>query len=187
MYNIGDEVEFWVVADYKDSKWCPRWQKGIVVDIYYYNLCITIRDQYGQVININTDQTSPIKKVRKTEKKQMKKSDLKNKMFVETREGKLYVVVDDILVGENGGFMMLSSFDKDLFCYTFGDHADTHDIMVVYEGNSFKSLRKELWSREVTKEMHFSNDLDFISDITDCLNDCKKHGAEKVTITFKMN
>lgn len=191
MYNIGDEVEFWVVADYKDSKWCPRWQKGIVVDIHYYNLCITIRDQYGQVININADQTSPIKKVRKTENNQMKKSDLKNRMVVETRNGNRYMVVDNYLMRKSG-YLMLSDYHDDLTMkHDFFHSSRELDIMKIYEPSKKLDMDNVLresiiWQRDEIKEIKFSMDFDFAISVTDYLNAKKEHGDESAVIKFNL-
>lgn len=43
----------------------------------------------------------------------MTKQDLKSGMVVETREGKLYLVVDDFLTNDNG-FLLLEEYDENL-------------------------------------------------------------------------
>lgn len=195
MYRIGDKVEFYIdFPVYENCRWftddnrfLPTLKKhfdGIILNIYY-----NIGSVDYQVKTYAAGELYCIKEyqiVKLMEKKQMKKSDLENRMIVELRNGDRYMVFDDMIMGQEG-WCSLNSFKEDL-TYKIGNE---RDIMKVYHKSWTLDINNnkhnEIWSREATKEMHFSNDLDFISDITDCLNDCKKRGAEKVTITFKMN
>lgn len=58
----------------------------------------------------------------------MKKSELRNGMMVETREGVLYLVVGDFMTRENG-YDLLSNYNKDMI--NVNDRA--YDIVKVYE------------------------------------------------------
>ena len=59
----------------------------------------------------------------------MKKSDLRSGMVVETREGKLYLVVGDFITRESG-FNVLSNYDENMLSIV-GNYIV--DIMKVYE------------------------------------------------------
>ena len=205
MYQIGDIVEFIAeetihdcftllyedryVKNIRNTK-----HKGKIINIYYdaiYTpLSYTIRDYRSGMIYCDVKEFEILSN--KKENDQVKGINLENKMIVQTRNGSLYMVVDDVLVEskENGGYLKLSSYSEDLKCYGFEcKNLIDYDIMKVYEKcNSFASRasKKVLWTREETKKMKFSNDLRFVSDITDCLVDYKNNGAEKVTITFDL-
>lgn len=91
----------------------------------------------------------------------MKKSDLRSGMVVETREGKLYLVVGDFITRESG-FNLLSSYDENMLSIT---GVYIVDIMKVYEfkneiynnnASSIKTLLDKehltlLWERKEQK------------------------------------
>lgn len=58
----------------------------------------------------------------------MRKSELRNGMIVETREGNLYLVVGDFMTRESG-FCLLTSFDENMLD---GDGDSGYDIVKVY-------------------------------------------------------
>ena len=87
----------------------------------------------------------------------MKKSDLKNGMVVELRNGKRFLIVNDRGFGENScitinGFMGYDENLNDIMRYS------EFDIIKIYktEGNTFKTLVDNerlslIWEREETK------------------------------------
>lgn len=95
----------------------------------------------------------------------MTKSDLKNRMVVETRNGDKYLIVDEYLLAVNGnGFMELSSYIDDLMYEEKStDPMEEEinrelDIMKVYNRTTQWKFFKEqdlLWERKevVTKEV----------------------------------
>lgn len=84
----------------------------------------------------------------------MKNSDLKSGMIVETQEEKLYLVVGDKLIGEDG-YLNLASYHDDLKHTLFRDF----DIIKVYNyklGRSFSRLLDDdnlelIWERKDIK------------------------------------
>jgi len=93
----------------------------------------------------------------------MKKSDLKNQMIVECRNGLRYMVVDDIFVGYSS-WLYLHAYDDELKCKScrIGENCKDYDIIKVYsqaysfaEGNFF-SEDKVIWERSEVKEVTMS-------------------------------
>lgn len=94
----------------------------------------------------------------------MKKNDLKSKMIVETREGELYMVVDDVIINPSGYGMLIyynenltfkdENYDKftieKVYRYDNGADRFTNNLGVV--GNMFPidldNGYKLLWERE---------------------------------------
>jgi len=58
----------------------------------------------------------------------MKKKDLKSKMIVKLRNGNFYLVVDDVLVRENG-YNLLNQYFENLLCKT----DSYYDIVEIFE------------------------------------------------------
>ena len=87
----------------------------------------------------------------------MKKSDLKNGMVVELRNGKRFLIVNDLGIGKDSCIDLGGYFGYDEKLYdSKGDK--TYDITKIYKtvGNTFKTLfDKErlslVWKREETK------------------------------------
>jgi len=83
----------------------------------------------------------------------MKKSDLKNGMLVETREGNLYLVVGDFITKQDG-FDLLSNYDENLK----NKVSNKLDIMKTYEykndryGNNAAAIRT-LFYRELLTQI----------------------------------
>ena len=87
----------------------------------------------------------------------MKKSDLKNGMVVELRNGKRFLIVNDFGIGEDSCIKLdgLVGYDENLYDIN-GD--STYDITKIYKtvGNTFKTLFDNerlnlIWEREETK------------------------------------
>ena len=123
--------------------------------------------------------------------KQMKKSDLKNRMVVETRNGNRYMVVDNYLM-RSAGYIMLSDYNEDLTIKHVILESHKFDIMTIYEPcktldiDSIFDPLLEIWERDETKEIKFSNDLDFAISVTDYLTAKKEHGDESAVIKFDL-
>lgn len=166
MYDTGDIVRF-VLPDSKYNKIL----KGKIIDVYYPAVdCMinyTILDlEYGTYY-CGVEEWQIIKS-NKSEEKQMKKSDLKNRMVVETRNGNRYLVVDDYLLAINGkGFLFLSSYTDDL---TNKDKLTTDpieekinrefDIMKIYDRTTQWNYLKGidlLWERKEVVTMTLSD------------------------------
>lgn len=87
----------------------------------------------------------------------MKKSDLKNGMVVELRNGKRFLIVNDIGIGKDSCIKLDGFFGYDENLYDINGDS-TFDITKIYktEGTTFKTLfDKErlslIWEREETK------------------------------------
>ena len=180
MYNTGDIVSF-ILPDSKNNKI----YKGRIMDVYYPAVdCMinyTIFDlEYGTYY-CGVEEWQIIKS-NKSEKKQMKKSDLRNRMVVEVRDGDRYLVVDDYLLAINGkGFMLLSSYTDDLMNEEKSiDPMEEKinrefDIMKIYDRTTqWNYLNKEkdlIWERKEVVTMT-------LSDIK------KKLGVDNLQIIF---
>lgn len=84
------------------------------------------------------------------------KNKLENRMIVETREGKRYMVVDNILVGKNG-YSNLNGYTGSLKHETFSDL----DIMKVYTHQNifkpaFEGVLGVVWERKEPKKLTVS-------------------------------
>lgn len=193
MYTVGDIVNF-VPSDWYWSC-CNTIHRGVIVDeclvggICYY----TIRE-YGMERIYSSIRSWQIKK----DDRQMKKSDLKNRMIVETRNGNRFIVVDEYLLDVDGtGFMDLSSYTDDLMnksksIDSAGEKINReYDIMKVYDQTKNWNYYDEddlLWERKKSEpvEMKFSMDFDFAISVTDYLNAKKEHGDESAVIKFNL-
>lgn len=191
MYTVGDAVSF-VPSNLACVNTIHR---GVIVDkclvggINYY----TIRE-YGVERIYGSIRSWQI--FNKKDDKEMKKSDLKNRMVVETRNGNRYMVVDNFLMRKDG-YLSLSDYNEDLTMeYTVADLISCNvkelDIMKIYSpyktldiDNVFNTLI-EIWERDETKEIKFSNDLDFAISVTDYLTAKKEHGDESAVIKFDL-
>ena len=83
------------------------------------------------------------------------KSDLKNGMIVELRNGNRYMVVGTDLLGLNG-YMGLCSYNKDLLKYDSTSTDPDWDIVKVYKNIYHLDLKKAnciVWEREEVKEV----------------------------------
>ena len=87
----------------------------------------------------------------------MRKSDLKNGMVVELRNGKRFLIVDDLGIGKDSCINLdgLFGYDENLYDYS-GD--STFDITKIYisSGRTFKNLFDKdrlnlIWEREEAK------------------------------------
>ncbi len=94
----------------------------------------------------------------------MKKQDLKTGMLVQFRNGKVFMVINDILV-RDGKWISLCSFDKDLNCNSvYHDEFDIMKASKVLNGyllmptnwNEERLNNNLLWEREETKKMTVS-------------------------------
>lgn len=93
----------------------------------------------------------------------MKKSDLKNRMVVECRNGRRYMVIDDMLLSTTG-YNYLSTYTSDLLMKTtpLTEHLAGYDIVKVYRKRlnvlSFMYLDTNdvLWERSEVKEVTMS-------------------------------
>lgn len=98
----------------------------------------------------------------------MKKSDLKNRMVVETRNGNRFIVVDEYILNVNGrGYMMLDSYSDDLMNKSIGFSAwaikinRKYDIMKVYDQTKTWDYHNEddlLWERKESEPVEMSFD-----------------------------
>lgn len=89
----------------------------------------------------------------------MKKSDLKNRMVVEYRNGERRMVIDDMLMG-NSLYGELRCYDDNLNCIGGGD-IDEYDIVKVF--NKIDTFREKnskdltlFWERSEVKEVTMS-------------------------------
>lgn len=185
-FKPGDRVElsFLNIVGYK----------GIILDIEYFG------GDYPCIISIISDTDGKrytfdcsfigISLI-KEENKQMKKSDLKNRMVVETRNGNRYMVVDNFLMRKDG-YLMLSDYHEDLTMnHDLNSSLRELDIMKIY--GPYETLADmnnvfaiEIWERDETKEIKFSSDLDFVMSVTDYLTAKKEHGDESAVIKFDL-
>lgn len=93
---------------------------------------------YGTINSKNKNEVIEYSDLIKRDYKDFKKSDLKNGMVVETREGKKYLVHNNKLLHSNGNTYMaldgISGFDDDLKdTYAYDDR---YDIMRVYKSKA---------------------------------------------------
>jgi hypothetical protein len=88
--------------------------------------------------------------------KDFTKADLKNRMAVEVRDGEKYIVVDDVLLGNNS-FAELGYYNDDLTHY---EHHE-NDIIKVYPAvvyyfsdiDTIEHWRAPIWERSEVKEV----------------------------------
>ena len=89
----------------------------------------------------------------------MKKSDLKNRMVVEYRNGERRMVVDDMLMGDSQ-YGELRCYDDNLNCSVDDDMVE-YDIVKVFDKiNTFREKNSKylvlLWDRSEVKEVTMS-------------------------------
>lgn len=178
MYTVGDVVEFLIEEECNVN---VVHIGEIVVSVHsgnreaYYH----IKDYKTGVYYCEVKERHILKN--KEEEKQMKKSDLKNRMVVEIRNGDKYLVVDDYLLAVNGdNFMMISSYtddlmDKDKSTDPMEEEINREfDIMKVYDRTvQWKHFREKdlIWERKEVVTMT-------LSDIK------KKLGVDNLQIIF---
>lgn len=82
----------------------------------------------------------------------MTKSDLKNRMVVEVRDGKRYLVVDELLMRDSG-WLVLSDYDEDLM----HKYNKNYDIVKVFDCvKRFDNVEKcndVIWERQEPKKI----------------------------------
>ena len=111
----------------------------------------------------------------------MKKSDLKNGMVVELRNGKRFLIVDDRGFGEDScialnGFMGYDENLNDIMRYS------EFDIIKIYktEGNTFKSLFDKdrlslIWEREEKSKLSKEDKKVIKKGLKKIQEECKRH------------
>ena len=163
MYDTGDIVRF-ILSDSEDNKI----YKGKIMNVYYPAvgmISYTILDlEYGTYY-CRVEEWQIIKS-NKSEEKQMKKNDLKNRMVVEMRNGDRYLVVDKYLLDIDGkGFMLLSSYTDDLMnedksINPMDEEINREfDIMKIYDCTTqWNALREKnlIWERKEVVTMTLS-------------------------------
>ena len=158
--NSKEEAKEFIKEAYKQGfKWINNvcgngktcWYTGFS-GIYYYLESNKIKSNFMDYENESIDY-STLKEKMKT----MTKSDLKNGMVVELRNGKRFLIVNDLGIGKDtyielGGYF---GYDEKLY-NSKGDK--TYDITKIYktEGFTFKNLFDNerlslIWEREETK------------------------------------
>lgn len=159
--NSEEEAKEFIKEAYKQGfKWVnhidgdeekTRWYTGFS-EIYYYL-------EFNQITwdTKNFDNDSIEYSTLKEKIKTMKKSDLKNGMVVELRNGKRFLIVNDLGIGKDSFIILdgFSGYDENLYDF-IGD--STFDITKIYKtvGNTFKTLFDNeklnlIWEREETK------------------------------------
>ena len=110
----------------------------------------------------------------------MKKSDLKNGMVVELRNGKRFLIVDDLGIGKDSCINLdgLFGYDENLYDYS-GD--STFDITKIYisSGRTFKNLFDKdrlnlIWEREEAKLSNEDKQI-IKKGLKKIQEECKKH------------
>ena len=110
----------------------------------------------------------------------MTKSDLKNGMVVELRNGKRFLIVNDMGIGKDSCIKLdgLVGYDENLYDI-IGD--STFDITKIYktEGNTFKTLFDNerlslIWEREETKLSNEDKQI-IKKGIKKIQEECKRH------------
>ena len=111
----------------------------------------------------------------------MKKSDLKNGMVVEVRNGKRFLIVNDLGIGKDSciyldGFMGYNENLNDVI----GD--STFDIIKIYktEGRTFKNLFIDerlnlIWEREEKQELSNEDKQIIKKGLKKIQEECKRH------------
>ena len=82
----------------------------------------------------------------------MTKSDLKNRMVVEVRNGKRYLVVDYLLMCDSG-FLLLSDYDEDLMHNGDKDFDIVKVFDYVSNFNNIKRCNDVVWERQEPKKL----------------------------------
>lgn len=82
----------------------------------------------------------------------MTKSDLKNRMVVETREGIRYLVVGEMLM-RGASFLLLSDYDEDLMHNGDKDFDIVKVFDYVSNFNSIKRCNDVVWQRQEPKKL----------------------------------
>ena len=90
---------------------------------------------YGNTLNgieqyFFTDDMLELVKQPTKDPSQFTKADLKNKMIIETQNGELYLIVDDVAISQSG-FLNLSTYTHDLKIDVVG--IEQYDIIGVYK------------------------------------------------------
>ena len=132
-FKVGDKVR--VKTDLitkKNYNGCEfketmKWTKGreFTVDICAVNGYILCLPHY-----IFTDDMLELVEQPTKDPSQFTKADLKNKMIIETQNGELYLIVDDVAISQSG-FLNLSTYTHDLKIDVVG--IEQYDIIGVYK------------------------------------------------------
>ena len=111
----------------------------------------------------------------------MTKSDLKNGMVVELRNGKRFLIVDDLGIGKDSSINLdgFFGYDKNLYD-VIGD--STFDITKIYktEGTTFKTLFDNerlslIWEREEKSKLSEEDKQIIKNGIKKIQEQCKSH------------
>ena len=111
----------------------------------------------------------------------MKKSDLKNGMVVELRNGKRFLIVNDLGIGKDSCINLDGFFGYDENLYdVIGD--STFDIIKIYktEGTTFKTLFDKdrlnlIWEREEKEGLSEKDKKVIKKGLKKIQEECKKH------------
>ena len=182
--NSKEEAQEFIKEAYKQGfKWVnhidgdeekTQWYTGSS-EIYYYLESNKITWSTGDSGNDSIEYSTLKEKI-----KTMTKSDLKNGMVVELRNGKRFLIVNDRGFGEDScitinGFMGYDENLNDIMRYS------EFDIIKIYktEGNTFKTLFDNerlslIWEREETKLSNEDKQI-IKKGIKKIQEECKRH------------
>ena len=159
--NSKEEAQEFIKEAYKQGfKWVnhidgdeekTQWYTGSS-EIYYYLESNKITWSTGDSGNDSIEYSTLKEKI-----KTMTKSDLKNGMVVELRNGKRFLIVNDIGIGKDSCINLDGFFGYDENLYDVSGFSE-FDITKIYKtvGNTFKTLFDNerlslIWEREETK------------------------------------
>ena len=158
-------------GDEEKTRWCTGFS-----EIYYYL-------EYNQITwdTKDFDNDSIEYSTLKVKKDIMTKSDLKNGMVVELRNGKRFLIVNDLGIGKDScinldGFMGYDENLNDIMRYS------EYDIIKIYktEGNTFKTLFDNerltlIWEREEKSKLSEEDKQIIKKGIKKIQEECKNH------------
>ena len=111
----------------------------------------------------------------------MTKSDLKNGMVVELRNGKRFLIVNDIGIGKDSCINLDGFFGYDANLNDINGDS-TYDIIKIYktEGNTFKSLFDKdrlslIWEREEKSKLSNEDKQIIKKSLKKIQEECKNH------------
>ena len=170
-YKQGFKWVNHIDGDEEKTRWCIGFS-----EIYYYLESNQITWDTKDFDNDSIEYSTLKEKI-----KTMTKSDLKNGMVVELRNGKRFLIVNDLGIGKDScinldGFMGYDENLNDIMRYS------EYDIIKIYktEGNTFKTLFDNerltlIWEREEKSKLSEEDKQIIKKGIKKIQEECKNH------------
>ena len=170
-YKQGFKWVNHIDGDEEKTRWCTGFS-----EIYYYlesnQITWGTKDFDNDSIEYST-----LKEKMKT----MTKSDLKNGMVIELRNGKRFLIVDDLGIGKDSCIYLDGFFGYDENLYDVAGYS-IFDITKIYktEGTTFKTLFDNerlnlIWEREEKQELSNEDKQIIKKGLKKIQEECKKH------------